>query len=764
MGWSFFQYRFKALLVLLLFVVGSSWALFDDFRHASRIALHFSGEPIDSKEIVATGRVDSFPIVDGDRWRFYMKMEKIEIENNMMDMGERIWVNVRLLSQEEQQFVLQVKRGDRIALPLRMSTPTSPTNPGAFDFPRYLWQNYTSYQALGEGVSNLEVLSPSYQKWWGIATDIRSFLEQRLETIFTSEISGLMKGMLLGEQREVSVQLEDVYRNTGIIHILAISGTHVMLVIGAIFAALNIMRVTRERIYEILFFFLPIYMIVTGFSPSVVRASLMGMLYVFAKRFFAIYSAWHAISIVFIGITLMYPRIIFAVGFQLSFIITLGLILFTTPLAKRIQEQLPWMNGKVASAIALTVIAQVFSFPILAVTFHQFPLVSIPVNLLLMPLYAVIIPWGYFALFLASWWPTLGKALAVPIDGTLSIIHSLLTKVIQFPYFILSISTIPIWWWGVYFFLALYLLYPYTSFLPSRRKLVITLSVIILSLPFAMKYIDQKVTITFIDVGQGDSILIQGPYQKTILIDGGGFGYRFEQDEWQKRRDPFEVGKNVVVPSLRGLGVNRIDWLVLTHGDSDHIGGLEAVVEQLSVKNVLVNGLAPTTSVEEELLALIRERDIPIYTSQIGTWVRWNKQIEWRVLAPDSNTLTYNGDNDNSIVLLLQAFGNNILFTGDVEAPAEQNLINNYKELDVDILKVAHHGSKTSSTEAFLSHTTPKFAIISVGGNNRYGHPHPDVLERLVQQQIKTLRTDELGAISITVKRDGELTYKSWKE
>lgn len=763
--WMFLINRARVLFLLVFLLIGFGWAWQDDIRTASKLAQLL---PIQEKENVTVhfkGTIDSFPIVDGDRWRFFLRTEEVILNGDAHKMKERIWVNIRLTAAEEKDLVSTLLRGDRISLPLSLSLPNPPTNPGAFDFPQYLWQNYATFQGTSEGVSNVMYLGASNQFWWKSTTHTRNYLEGQLDHIFSPEIAALMKGMLLGDQREVSPELEAVYRDTGIIHILAISGTHVMLVIGALFLALHLFRVTRERTYEILFIFLPIYMLLTGLSPSVVRACLMGMIYVLAKRLQYRYSSWHAIAIVFILLTIINPRIFFGVGFQLSFTVTLGIILFTQGFAAKIRAKLPSLSEPVANAVSLTLIAQAFAFPILITSFYEFPLVSVMVNLLLMPIYSILIPWGYLALIIAMISTGVGKLIALPLDGILHMIHNLLERMLQIPQLIISIGVPAFWWWIIYFLLVLLFILPIAFEKPRLKSVIAAVLMLLLLTPLLLKATDSTIKITFIDVGQGDSIVIQGPRNQTILIDGGGAGYTFVQYEWQRKRDPFDVGKDVVVPALRGLGINQIDWLVISHGDSDHIGGLHHVVQQIKVNHVLVNGKAPTSALELELYDILRQREVPIYTAIRGPWLKWKEDVFWDILHPSSSiNVNVESDNNASVVLLLTAYGRTFLFPGDIEAEGESKIIQQFPELDIDILKVAHHGSKTSTTDAFLHGINPEVAVISVGQNNFYGHPHPDVLQRIQEYKLHLFRTDIHGAITFTVARNGEVTYKLWKK
>lgn len=757
----FRNYGKQVWIALVFLIVAIAWAYMDDVKHRSPI-LEITHIMKDERvSMIVKGKIDSFPVVDGDRLRFFLQVEELFQNDVPWKIKERIWVSIRLVTQEEQQKAKLFSRGDRIALPVDLSLPRLPTNPGEFNFSHYLWQQYTYLQGYGEGLSSISMIQPANELGWKGVHNIRSFLEGRIDEVFSPEIAGLMKAMLLGVQEDLSADLEDIYRNTGIVHIVAISGSHVMLVIVSIYVLLHGFHITRERVYEILFVFLPFYMLLTGLSPSVVRASLMGMIYVLANRFYRPYSAIHAISIVFVFVTLISPRILYSIGFQLSFAITLSLVLFTQPVSEWLQKRLK-ITPAISMALAVTIVAQLFSLPFIAYHFHVLPLSSIIVNALILPLFTLIIPWGYLCMLIAILFPQVAKWIALPLDGGMQVLHNLLKWIAELPYNLISFSILPTWWYVYYILVIILCLIPMGAKIKRIKRLFLILFCILMLAPWIQQYFDSSVKITILNVGQGDSIVIQGPKKFTMVIDGGGQNFTYPKENWQMRRDPFDVGDDVVVPALRSLGITSIDWLVLTHGDGDHIGGVKEIVKQLPIKHVLYNGKQPNTVMEKELMQLIQERKIPIYSAKVSPWLGWSDQVTWEIVHPNVEDVAYLNDNEASVVLLLYAYGRTALFTGDLGEEGERKIASLLPE-SIDLLKVGHHGSRGSTTDVLLQKIRPKYAVISVGKNNRYGHPHQEVLQRLNDYQTIVFRTDLQGAITYQITRNGEIRWKSWK-
>lgn len=252
-----------------------------------------------------------------------------------------------------------------------------------------------------------------------------------------------------------------------------------------------------------------------------------------------------------------------------------------------------------------------------------------------------------------------------------------------------------------------------------------------------------------VDVGQGDCTLVITPTGKTILVDGGG----------SSKESDFDVGERIVVPYLLNKGIRQIDYLVFSHFDADHCMGLLPVLQHLSVKQIL---LTKQAEIKEEYMLLIQEamqKKVPIQIVTMGDTITIENNITLQILFPDTTFLSENAINNNAMVMRLVAKDVSILFTGDIEEIAEKQILQKVssEQLKADILKVAHHGSKSSSSEAFLKAVNPKIAMIGVGAKNTFGHPSQEVLDRLEALDCKIYRTDQMGEITIKVSNKGKI-------
>lgn len=265
-------------------------------------------------------------------------------------------------------------------------------------------------------------------------------------------------------------------------------------------------------------------------------------------------------------------------------------------------------------------------------------------------------------------------------------------------------------------------------------------------------------SVQFLDVGQGDAMLIQTPERKVIMIDGGGtFRFQREGEEWRMRRDPYEIGKNLLVPLLKKRGIKQIDYLIVTHADIDHFGGLQAVIDNLPVGIMFINGTLKDSDAYDAFLHKALQKNIPIAIASEGQQLQVDAHTSLSFLYPlaTDRIATVPHQNASTIVSLLQMHGFRFLFTGDIELMEEREMLVRMAEVErVDLMKVAHHGSRTSTSEQWLARWQPQLAVISVGRFNTYGHPHPTVIDRLDQQRILTYRTDVHGEIQIEVNAE----------
>lgn len=486
-------------------------------------------------------------------------------------------------------------------------------------------------------------------------------------------------------------------------------------------------------------------MILAGASPSVIRASITGVLMLIAFMCSIRLSSLDALSITAICMLIFDPYLVFNIGFQFSFVGSFALLL-SAPLL------LESGNGVIRNSIYISLISQLVSTPILLYHFGYYSPYSIFLNILYVPfLSLIVLPCSIIILICLPIIPFLAKSFANVLSIGLNLSNDFLSYCESLPFTRLNFGQTPI------LLVALYCVSIFSVLMVWERRIskgmVFIFAGIFLFIStghYVYPYFRESGSVTFLDVGQGDAILIRLPYDQEIyLIDTGGT-IRLNKEEWQRKKHEFSVGNDILIPYLQKEGIKKIDKLIVTHGDADHIGAAQELLSNITVKEVVFGRKEQEAILEKAVKKQALEKEVKI--SEVGEGESWRvNEAEFFVLAPTGKERS---ENNASIVLWAKLGGITWLFTGDLEEEGEKGLVATYPDLRADVLKVAHHGSNTSSITPFLSAVQPNIAIISVGERNRYGHPHKEVIERFEKMGIEIWRTDKQGAISYVFKEE----------
>ncbi|GAB6410150.1 hypothetical protein bcgnr5410_04080 [Bacillus cereus] len=563
--------------------------------------------------------------------------------------------------------------------------------------------------------------------------------------MFPEQSGAFMNALLFGDRQQMTFEVEEQYQQFGLVHLLAISGSHIVLLMVIVYFILLRSGVTREIATVCLIFFIPIYMILAGASPSVIRASITGVLMLIAFMCSIRLSSLDALSITAICMLIFDPYLVFNIGFQFSFVGSFALLL-SAPLL------LESGNGVIRNSIYISLISQLVSTPILLYHFGYYSPYSIFLNILYVPfLSLIVLPCSIIILICLPIIPFLAKSFANVLSIGLNLSNDFLSYCESLPFTRLNFGQTPI------LLVALYCVSIISVLMVWERRIskgmVFIFAGIFLFIStghYVYPYFRESGSVTFLDVGQGDAILIRLPYDQEIyLIDTGGT-IRLNKEEWQRKKHEFSVGNDILIPYLQKEGIKKIDKLIVTHGDADHIGAAQELLSNITVKEVVFGRKEQEAILEKAVKKQALEKEVKI--SEVGEGESWRvNEAEFFVLAPTGKERS---ENNASIVLWAKLGGITWLFTGDLEEEGEKGLVATYPDLRADVLKVAHHGSNTSSITPFLSAVQPNIAIISVGERNRYGHPHKEVIERFEKMGIEIWRTDKQGAISYVFKEE----------
>lgn len=784
---------------VLIAIAAAGWYGEHDTSNRSLIRL----EAEEANGVTFQGRLMTPVEVDGDRVTFQAEAEQVSITEGLQlyhgGQGELVQFSIRLLKQEEQKEAAAWQRGDRIELRGTLLRPGEARNFGGFDYRSYLRFQDIHWQMTAKGLDGVVVAPPAAGEWGGWLVlrwndRFRGMLAEKVERLFPEDQSGFMKGMLIGLEEDIDPELFDQFSRLGLTHIIAISGLNVAIFLACLIWIMRRFGLTRETYLLTAILLMPVYIAVTGAAPSIVRAGIMAMIGLYAAYRNRLKDGLHIALIAGVGMLMWDPYFLVNVSFQLSFLVTLGIIL-GVPAMNRL---LPLKRPRLRDAVSITLVAQFVSFPLTIYYFSQFSLLSFAANFMLVPVFSMIVmPVGTAAMLLAF----LSDFVAVPLAWIVEQVNTILFSVVEWSSRADLFQTIwptpePVWILMYYGLLALLVLLMGERWPPEgggepepmlytktehrgrlqsqwwNRYVLLPAAAVGFAAVLWTGYDPQRGKaegrVHFIDVGQGDSILIQTPGSGGyMLIDGGGtLSFRKPGEEWKQRQDPYEVGRKLLVPLLKKRGVQTIDELILTHQDVDHFGGLQAVIEQIPVKRLIFNGTLKPVPGVERLFQTALDRGTQLVDARAGDRLEAGPHVVLHFLYPlqkavGSGLRLERDQNPSSVVFLMEMSGTRWLFAGDIGQASERELLERWSTVEtgtkklaapIDVMKVAHHGSKSSTSELWLRAWRPKHAVISAGVNNIYGHPHPSVVERLTAHQVSIHRTDQHGEVQMIVR------------
>ncbi len=526
----------------------------------------------------------------------------------------------------------------------------------------------------------------------------------------------------------------DRIKEIGIAHLLAISGTHIAIIITIICYILNRLKCPLFLIKIILIILLPIYCMYTNMSASAVRAILMSLIIIIFPKYIIKHSM-NVLAFLFICLTILTPSLIYHIGFQLSFLITFS-ILFASPLLKNL--------GIFKSLCAITWIAQLSSFILSCIHFHQIQWIGFISNIFFVPFYSFILfPFVIFLTFIIHL--PFKPIIITNLYNLLIIFHDkmveLFDKLNFFKWYIPTLNNLQIAIITIVAFLTLVL------FVHKCYKLMsitlITLYIVSTMLPQVHAY-----QLTMLDVGQGDSLLFETQYHESLLIDTGG---NFNSKQKVANHN---ISRYHILPTLKRHNVKELDYVIITHPHLDHMGELSYLIKQLKIKSIIIN--ANSFKMKELNLLKVKciKKGIKLIDFKNKSQFFMNK-AKLNLLdatIPNSNNL-----NEQSIIILIQYNSYKILLMGDATNHNEEKLIHKYHLSNVNILKIGHHGSRTSTSNSLLQSIRPKIALISVGEKNKYGLPNRQIIDRLRYNNIKVFQTNVNGEVNILFKDQIEI-------
>jgi competence protein ComEC len=734
--------------------------------------------------------------------RYQLELEAVQSSGEWMRVSGGLRTDYYFPSETSHEMPA-LRAGDRVELLARARTVRNFGNPGSFDYRSFLAGQNVDLTSTVRSLELLEKIPGPPPTIAHRLARLRGRLLRQTDTMFATadDRAAVVRAMLLGDRSFLDTKQVEAFQQTGAYHILVLSGLQV-----GVLAAILIWTTRRLRFPMLAGLACTIavlwaYAAIVEDHPPVLRAVWMATLYLLAYALFRRTHVLNALGLAALIIMVARPSEITDASFLLSFVAVATIGGIAAPWLERTADKYlraldhlgdvtrdashephvtqfrldlraatDWManhlpNGFSGTAnaivtapcriglwlwatIVISAAIQLSMLPLMAQYFHRLSLLGLIANVPTVLLAGTIVPLGFLALGVSMLWQPLGRILGHVLATAVGVLLWSVQTVSRLPHASYRIPSPPLSALVAFFAAATVVA---AMILLARRWAALAAAVVLVALaaviaiyPFAPRLDAQRLEITVLDVGQGDSLFLAFPGGRTMLLDGGGLA---GSAYIRSRRPGIDVGEDVVSPFLWSRGLKRLDVVALTHAHQDHLDGLAAVLRNFQVGELWV-GRDIRSSAYMGLLAEAHELGIPVIHRQRGDQFDWGR-VNVRVLWPDNIEQARAAENNDSLVLRLATGSETMLLTGDIERPVERALLDDGDSLSADFLKIPHHGSRTSTTKPFLDSVHPRFAAISVGENNPFGHPNTDVLERVTTEGARLYRTDRDGAITI---------------
>ena len=641
--------------------------------------------------------------------------------------NKKILINIKM-----SQDIPSIKYGDSLYIEGEFKQPEEARNYKGYNYKQYLKTKKIIGTVELEKVKILKSSDGSF------IHNIQKYIRDTINGTLTDEEGNLLLAILLGDKDKLSEDIQESFNTSNLSHMLAVSGAHVSYIILGLTYVLQNSIIGKKNGKIVCIIFLLAFMAITNFTPSVTRACIMAILTLFSSIIYRKSDVYTNISVAALITLIFNPYGLLDLGFQLSYGGTIGIIIFI----KRIQEKKS--NSKVINYIKqmalVSIYANIIIIPIMMYHFNTVSFTFIISNIMASPILGIIVITGFLFIIASITVKPLTRLIAIFIKPILSILIKISQICSKLPFS--NILVVTPYMFNVISYYAI-ILYCIKSKKNNKCKIIICLLIVLILINFIIYIFPQKLRIFFIDVGQGDSTLIITPDKKTVLIDGGG-------------SDSFDVGEKVLLPYLLDRRILKIDYVLISHFDTDHATGVAQILGKIDVSSIILTRQLEENDIYRHILSIAKEKKIKLIYVKEGDVLKIGG-IKISIIHPENKLMINNPMNNNSIVCKVEYNSFSMLLTGDIEMEAEELILRKNINLKADVLKVAHHGSKTSTTGEFLKAINPKVALIGVGKNNNFGHPSNEVIQRLKENGTRIYRTDENGEISITVNKKGRI-------
>ncbi|WP_171014963.1 DNA internalization-related competence protein ComEC/Rec2 [Culicoidibacter larvae] len=664
----------------------------------------FQGSVLNINNTEWQGVIATEPKIDGDSIQFRLKID---------DFNETIVVYLRVGSESERELQReQLHVGNKIRFTGNLDLPQQLHNFSLFDYQHYLNIHGIYYIAY---INDITILGNSFS--------IQGLIYQYIRDSFPENIQPYMRAFILGDMAAIEQSYTNIWQSLGVIHLFALSGFHIQFLIRSLRKLASRLWIPQELISILLIGFLIFYMYITGFSASVVRAGLMAIIGIFFSLQNRRVTSFGICNCIFLLMSLTNPLLLEQSGFQFSFMISYAIIL-----SQKYVSQLRYGRQLFSSFLI-----QIVSVPIVIWHYYEFSMLTFIYNLIFIPFASIFVIPSVFVTFCI---PILSPFLSLLIY----VFEQFSILLATLPQLIITVGRLPI----IYMCILMVVILVVFILLSMRHRRVNCVIALLLGL-LLVPCLHPLGSITIVDIGQGDCIVMSIPFvDGAVVIDTGGKVSYGNTASWSQKLNSSSLAERIIIPTIKALGHNKIHTLFLSHADQDHMGEAAKLAENISIGQVVLS--KSDASLQEKFISQnLEEWHIPVIYASSGDNIAVGRQL-FQILLPNDFTSSLD-ENNKSLVIYTKLGDASWLFTGDLEAEGEEELMRLYPQLTATHLKVGHHGSKTSSSDTLLSNIQSQYSYISAGRNNRYKHPHQNTLEHLLDANNIIYRTDVHGAV-----------------
>ena len=776
-GWIFLEsINFK----WLLFALGSLFllSLISHFRAAeffpffifpfivlmgsAKLYLALAVFPSNNLSVINLNHVKSFHgwiaeahYKDNGKHRYVLNCDSVYFDSTAQEASGKIIIS-------QGRFTKKLNYGDVVKVEGKPQPPPLAGNPGEFNYRRYLHLSdiYFQYYLPDDECCTIQNIERGAFWQKNVIVPIRSHIIDKLNQYIPSPAKDVIKALLLGERQDVDPSIKENFQKTGVVHVLAISGLHVGFILFLFILIFSFLRLPYQWKTGLSLFFLFLFVVLVNFKAPVVRASLMAAFYFAGKLSERQSNSLNIIAAAGLLILFFEPQQLLQPGFQFSFA-AVGAILYGYPKLSNIFS-LPESSNKIAyyfnklirQPFLVSAAAVLGTFPLTWLYYGNLQIGALLINILIIPLIGGFVMLSFLFLITAS----IGFAAAAGLAKLLDYYFIVILKIIEWfsdlPF--VQIELPP----PTFFILLLAIITVFLIFNLTKRirllYLILILFFIFLDCNDWFYSETDRLKVTFVNVGQGDGAILQFPNNDVIVVDAGDKKFKYDS------------GKRIMLPLLKHYGIKRIKYLLGTHSHSDHIGGFPAIMNNIKVDTLILTAYPGQSKLYKHVLAVAAKKNIPVCYKKRGHTLSVGEKSRVYLLHPDERFVRGNrfsgAELNNSSLVMKVCYGKtSFILTGDLEKSAEGALFNYGGFLNSSVLKVGHHGSKTSTSLKFLDMIDPQYAVVSVGRGNRFFHPSRETIRRLKRNNAHPLRTDHFGAL--VFESDGqEVRLINWRE